>query len=154
MNPKIENADCMVRAVASVTQRPEVIEFLRPFRETQLNEGSSVLSVESELKNLQKLFSLIGENVSISLLRIKQIVELDLLLEQGERILIGLPKGQSSQSPHIVHIEHRYEQPQIIRGDTAQLAWKGYKSAQEYISVDSLFFTLMEQGELQLFLIR
>ncbi|MEX0896217.1 MAG: hypothetical protein WDZ94_04810 [Patescibacteria group bacterium] len=146
MNIPIERRDCMAQAVASVLERPELIESLRIIRDEQLQVRTEVLNLEDELKDLKALFVVAGESVRLQQIIIHQLAELDDLLEKGERVLIGFPKGQTS-SPHLVHVAEQYGHQGII-------SWKGYRSNQQYLALDQLVISLMEQGHLQLFLIK
>ena len=72
---------------------------------------------------------------------------------EGKTVLVGMPMGQSSAPPHIVHVAERYDRPQIINGNTVQLRWDGYKSNQQYTERSELGFALRAQHMLQLFII-
>lgn len=153
MRPDIENADCMVQAIASATGRPELIETLRPIRQHQLDNSPDILDESLELNNLSALFAASGENVTVSLLVIDGLTQLDELLEQGQRVLIGLPRGQSSHKPHIAHVSEKYSRPLSIEDGKVKLPWEGYISSQESLSAEELNWVLLEHKRLYLFLV-
>lgn len=148
----IEHKDCMVKAVASVLKDHDLIEVLLPIRQEQIDGANSSLDPQRELNNLSKLFEAADRQVSISLIPVTEIGQLDNLLAEGKTVLVGMPKGQD-EPPHIVHVKEKHVQPAEFSGDRVRPAQSGYRSEQEYIELSALTQSLMEQGNLQLFII-
>ncbi len=99
-------------------------------------QGNLPLDVQRETANLDQLLRCAGHSSGVRSIIVTSIGEIEALLGDGY-VFVGFPKGTDAP-PHIAHVQTRLDE--------------GFLSNQGYTSDYMLAQSLMEQGELVVFI--
>ena len=134
--------NCMVKAVISVTGRPDITDKLSDIRIRQKSKNWGRRGYqETEAEHLAELFKTAGDPHRVETDAIRSLTSLIATAQLSEAInvpvFIGLPRTTENALPHIVHIGKR------VPG--------GFQSDQQFLPDNEITEVLAGQDELPLF---
>ena len=150
--------DCMPRAVVSAlmlsSNDSNKVYAARNIQSHDKRNQTTRIDPRIEAENLVELFKAVNIACTVEILQVNAIsgiIHILNTLNRSQRLFLGYPQGQSSQSAHIVHIAERVDGIEANYGEYTYMTPGGFNSDQEFLPDETLRDQFMAQDSLPLF---